>query len=177
MGRVLRPVRWRGRGSRLDRRAQYLDRVVAAAGSRRRHSGDRARNCAAGAGPACGRGGGVVMTMWQLRHRNSALWLAALVHRLSGLALAIFLPVHFLTLGLAISGEARLEGFLRWSDAPLVRLAEGGLVFLLAVHLLGGLRLLTVENLAWHDGQKRLAVIAGVAAALAAVAYLAVIFS
>ncbi len=82
------------------------------------------------------------------------------MHRLSGLALAVFLPLHFLTLGLAIDGEARLEGFLRWSDAPLVKLAEGVLVFLLAVHLLGGLRLLAMENLAWHDGQKRLAVIA-----------------
>ncbi len=58
--------------------------------------------------------------------------MAALVHRLSGLALAIFLPLHFLTLGLAIDGEAQLDGFLRWSDQPLVKLAESGLVFLLA---------------------------------------------
>ena len=65
---------------------------------------------------------------------------------------------------------------LRWSDAPLVKLAEGGLVFLLAVHLLGGLRLLAVENLAWHDGQKRLAMIAGATATVAALAYLAVVF-
>jgi len=70
----------------------------------------------------------------------SLLWIAALVHRLSGLALAIFLPLHFLALGLAIRGEASLETFLRWSDQPLVKLAEGGLIFLLTVHLLGGLR-------------------------------------
>ena len=48
------------------------------------------------------------MTARGLRHRSSVLWIAALVHRLSGLALAIFLPVHFLTLGLAIQGEAHL---------------------------------------------------------------------
>jgi fumarate reductase subunit D len=118
----------------------------------------------------------VARTARRLDHRKDALWLAALVHRLSGLALAVFLPLHFLTLGLAIDGEARLESFLRWSDAPLVKLAEAGLVFLLAVHLLGGLRLLAVENLAWHDGQKRLAVIAGATAAVAALAYLAVVF-
>jgi fumarate reductase subunit D len=118
----------------------------------------------------------VARTARRLDHRKDALWRAALVHRLSGLALAVFLPLHFLTLGLAIDGEARLEGFLRWSDAPLVKLAEGGLVFLLAVHLLGGLRLLAVENLAWHDGQKRLAVIAGSTAVIAAIAYLAVVF-
>lgn len=98
-------------------------------------------------------------------HRSSMLWLAALVHRLSGLALAAFLPLHFLALGLAIEGEAALEGFLRWNDQPLVKLAEGGLVALLAVHLLGGLRLLVVENLSWRDGQQRLALIAAAAAA------------
>jgi fumarate reductase subunit D len=114
----------------------------------------------------------VARTARRLDHRKEALWIAALVHRLSGLALAIFLPLHFLALGLAIDGEAKLEGFLRWSDAPLVKFAEGGLVFLLTVHFLGGLRLLMVENFAWRGGQKHFAVIAGVAAAVAALAYL-----
>jgi fumarate reductase subunit D len=108
----------------------------------------------------------------RLDHRKDALWIAALLHRLSGIALAIFLPLHFLALGLAIDGEAKLESFLRWSDAPLVKLAEGGLVFLLTVHLLGGLRLLMVENFAWRGGQKHFAVTAGAAAGLAALAYL-----
>ena len=54
--------------------------------------------------------------MMRPAHRTNVLgW--ALVHRLSGLALAIFLPLHFLT-RLAIDGEARLESFLRWSDQP-----------------------------------------------------------
>ncbi len=113
------------------------------------------------------------MTAARLAHRNSVLWVAALVHRLSGLALAIFLPLHFLTLGLAISGEARLESFLRWSDAPLVKLAEGGLVFLLLVHMLGGLRLLVLENLDWRDGQKELATIAAAVSAVIAFIFLA----
>ena len=80
-----------------------------------------------------------------------------MVHRLSGLALAIFLPLHFLALGLAIDGEARFENFLRWTDQPLVKLAEIGLMFLFTVHLLGGLRILVIENLDWRDGQKQLA--------------------
>jgi fumarate reductase subunit D len=117
----------------------------------------------------------VARTARRLDHRKEALWLAALVHRLSGLALAVFLPLHFLTLGLAISGEAELERFVRWSDTPAVKLAEAGLVFFLVVHLLGGLRLLAVENLAWHHGQKRLAVIAGAAAAVAGIAYLVMV--
>jgi fumarate reductase subunit D len=111
----------------------------------------------------------------RLDHRKDALWIAALVHRLSGLGLAIFLPLHFLALGLALDGEAKLDGFLRWSEQPLVKFAECGLVFLLTVHLLGGLRLLVVENFAWRGGQKHFAVIASVAAAVTALAYLLVV--
>jgi fumarate reductase subunit D len=108
------------------------------------------------------------VTLRHLRHRQSALWLAALAHRLSGLALAVFLPLHFLTLGLAIRGEAPLESFLRWSDQPLVKLAESALIFLLMLHMLGGLRLLLIENLPWRDGQKQAATIAaGISAAIA----------
>ena len=84
----------------------------------------------------------------------------------------MFLPLHFLTLGLAIEGEARLDSFLRWSDAPAVKVSEAALMFLLAVHALGGLRLLAVENLAWRDGQKRKAMLAAVFAAVVAVAFL-----
>lgn len=116
------------------------------------------------------------MTARLLKHRGSALWLAAMVHRLSGLALAIFLPLHFLALGLAIDGEARLEGFLRWSDQPLVKFAEGGLVFLLSVHLLGGLRVLVIENLGWREGQKQLATLAAAVSAIAAFIFLARVF-
>ena len=110
--------------------------------------------------------------MTRMAHRTGVLWIAALVHRLSGLALAIFLPLHFLALGLAIQGEARLESFLRWSDAPLVKLAESGLVFLLLVHMLGGLRLLAIENLDWRDGQKQLATLAAAVSAVIAFIFL-----
>ena len=64
---------------------------------------------------------------------------------MSGLALALFLPAHFLALGTAIDGEAKLEGFLRWTEQPLVKLAEWILVMLLAAHLAGGLRLARVR--------------------------------
>ena len=105
-------------------------------------------------------------------HRGSALWMAALVHRLSGLALSIILPLHFLALGLAIDGEARLDGFLRWCDAPAVKLAEGGLIFLFALHLLGGLRVLVIENLPWRDGQKETATVIAALSAVIALLFL-----
>ncbi len=106
-------------------------------------------------------------------HRQSSLWIAALVHRLSGIALACFLPLHFLALGLAIEGESRLDGFLAWTEQPVVKLAESGLVFLLTIHLLGGLRILYVEAIGWRPVQKVLAVAIVIAAAVLAFIFLA----
>jgi fumarate reductase subunit D len=111
-----------------------------------------------------------------VKHRNNALWIAAMIHRLSGLALAIFLPLHFLALGLAIDGEAKLESFLRWTEQPWVKFSESGLVFLLTVHLLGGLRVMVIENLDWHDGQKQLATLAAAVSAIVAFIFLARVF-
>jgi fumarate reductase subunit D len=108
--------------------------------------------------------------------RGSTLWIAAMMHRLSGLALAIFLPVHFFVLSLAFHGGARLDGFLRWADQPLVKFAEAGLVFLLTVHLLGGLRVLVIENFDWRDGQKRLATLAAAVSAIVAFVFLVRVF-
>lgn len=88
--------------------------------------------------------------------RHTAYW-AFVVHRTSGVLLALFLPLHFWALGLALHGEVRLETFLRWTDHPLVTIAEVGLVVLLAAHMAGGVRLLVLEFLPWRDWQKALA--------------------
>ena len=106
-------------------------------------------------------------------HRKNLLWLAALLHRLSGLGLAVFLPLHFLALGLALGHEEQFDSLLRWTEAPLVKLSEAVLVFLFAVHALGGMRLLLIENLAWQGRQKLLAAGAVALAALLAAALLA----
>jgi fumarate reductase subunit D len=99
-----------------------------------------------------------------LRPRSHPTYLAFVVHRVSGLLLALFLPLHFWALGSAISGEARLEGFLRWADNPLAKAAETVLVVLLAAHLAGGLRVMALEFLGWRRRQKDMvAVSAGVA--------------
>jgi fumarate reductase subunit D len=88
------------------------------------------------------------------RARNHPNFWAFAVHRGSGLLLALFLPFHFWALGTAISGSARLDNVLAWTSAPLVKLAETGLVVLLAAHLAGGVRLLALEFLAWRRWQK-----------------------
>jgi fumarate reductase subunit D len=73
-------------------------------------------------------------------------FVAAIVHRLSGLALAIFLPAHFLSLGLAFEQDA-FEGLVAWTNQPWVKVSEALLVAALAVHFAGGLRLLAIEFL------------------------------
>ncbi len=83
------------------------------------------------------------------RSRNHAAYWAFLVHRISGVALTLFLPLHFWALGNALQGETKLESFLRWSDQPLVKCAETFLVLLLAAHMMGGVRLLMLEFMAW----------------------------
>jgi fumarate reductase subunit D len=101
------------------------------------------------------------------RARNHPAWWAFLVHRLSGIALAAFLPLHFLVLGQALEGEAALDAFLRWTDQPLVKASEWGIVVALAAHGAGGLRLLALEFLPWRDWQEALlAVAAGVTLAV-----------
>jgi fumarate reductase subunit D len=105
-------------------------------------------------------------------HRKQPLYLAFLLHRLSGLGLALFLPFHFYVLGLALEGNAALDRFLHWSELPLVKFAEFGLVFLLALHFFGGLRLLALENLPWSKRQKNYAAVALAAAFFVACGYL-----
>ena len=102
--------------------------------------------------------------------KHPAYW-AFVVHRVSGVALALFLPLHFWALAQALQGEARLESFLRWSDQPLVKFAEVALVVLLAAHMAGGLRLLAVEFLRWRDWQKSLLAAAAAVSVAAGLAF------
>ena len=105
-------------------------------------------------------------------HRRQALWGFAIVHRVSGLLLGLFLPIHFCVLALSLNGIETLDAFLTWTASPVVKAAETILVFLLAVHFLGGLRLLALEMLPWRDGQKALAAYAAGVSLLVACLFL-----
>ncbi len=96
------------------------------------------------------------------RHHSSrgSAYLAFIVHRVSGLALALFLPFHFWALSRALTSEVELDGFLRWTNNPLVKTAEWGLVLLLAAHAGGGIRLLALELLPWREWQGSLLAVA-----------------
>ena len=104
-------------------------------------------------------------------HRAHPLWFAFLLHRVSGLLLALFLPVHFLLLSTALTAPESFDGAIAWTNQPLAKAAEFGLVFLLATHLFGGLRLLVLELTPWQPWQKGWA-----AAAVAAGAGVALLF-
>ena len=106
------------------------------------------------------------------RARNHPAYWAFIVHRASGLLLALFLPLHFWALGQALHGAAQLDGFLLWTEHPLVKFAETGLVLLLAAHMTGGLRLLALEFLEWREWQKTLLAAAAGAALVAGLAFL-----
>ena len=88
-------------------------------------------------------------------HRHASYW-AFVVHRVSGVALAAFLPLHFWALGRALDGAAALDRFLVLTDAPLVKLSEWVLVVLLASHLAAGLRVMLIEFGAWSGLRKDL---------------------
>ncbi len=105
-------------------------------------------------------------------HRQHPLWFAFALHRASGLGLALFLPAHFYVLSLALTAPAALDGFLHWTQAPLLKLSEFGLMFLLAVHMFGGLRLLALEFLPWSARQKTYAAAATAASVLVAALFL-----
>jgi fumarate reductase subunit D len=88
--------------------------------------------------------------MIRASHRQPG-FLAALLHRLSGLALAIFLPVHFLALATALGGADALDKFLTITRNPVVKTAELALVLSLAIHMTLGLRVLAVEFLPMRE--------------------------
>ena len=86
--------------------------------------------------------------------RNSHLrpgFLAAMLHRLSGIALAIFLPMHFVALGTALNGADSLQSFLGVTHNSFVRIAECGLVIALGLHMALGIRVLAIEFFAARE--------------------------
>jgi len=112
------------------------------------------------------------MTASGWRNRGHSAYWAFVVHRVSGLALALFLPVHFVALAQAIRGPGELDAFLAWTRTPWVVLSEIAIVFALAAHLTGGVRLLFIEFVGWKsEAQKAAIAVAGGLAAFCAIAF------
>jgi len=109
--------------------------------------------------------------MMRASHRQRG-FVAAMLHRLSGIALAMFLPLHFLALATALNGAGTLESFLAITRQPVVAVLEWAIVVALAVHLTLGLRVLAVE---FFDFREK--TLAALSLCLAAVFAIGVIFA
>lgn len=72
---------------------------------------------------------------------------AALGHRLSGIALIIFLPLHLAVFGESLKSGAALERSLAITALPWVKLMAWSLLALLIIHLSFGIRILLIEFL------------------------------
>lgn len=105
------------------------------------------------------------------RARGHPGWWAFLVHRVSGLLLALFLPLHLLALSQSLRGAAALDGFLRWADQPLFKFAEWGLAILLTAHMVGGIRLLLLEFAPWQGMRKGMIKLTMLASMLMAIVF------
>jgi fumarate reductase subunit D len=100
-------------------------------------------------------------------------FVAAMLHRVSGIALAIFLPLHFLALATALNGANALDSFLAVTRQPIVAFLEWGIVLALALHMTLGLRVLAVEFFDFRE--KTIAALSLCVAAVVAVGFLFVL--
>ena len=107
--------------------------------------------------------------MMRASHRQRG-FVAAMVHRLAGIVLAIFLPLHFLALATALNGAKAMDSFLAVTRQPLVEFAEVGIVIALAAHMTLGLRVLAIEFFDFRE--KTLAVLSACVAAVCVVGFI-----
>ncbi len=98
-----------------------------------------------------------------MRDRPGAGFLAFIVHRGTGIVLALFILPHLYILYF-LGDPARYEAIRRFCSRPLARLSEAGLLGLVLAHGLNGIRIMLLEAGAPSRIQKtlfRAAVIAG----------------
>ena len=155
LGRVLRRLRGRLRGACADRAAQHRARVVGLGASAALWAARALRPAAAGHGPARGLGGG--RRGRRCRHDHDAAAATAARATPSGLLGVPRAPPlgprarRFscrCTSGRwarRCTARRRWTASCAWPTSRLFKLAEWGLVVLLAAHLAGGVRLLLLE--------------------------------
>jgi len=88
------------------------------------------------------------------RARSHLSYFMYIAHRYSGLLLACFLPIHFFILSQSLYGANELDHYLKLTDFWAIKVGEWGLVTLLTIHLVGGVRLLMIEFGTWHGLRK-----------------------
>ncbi len=97
-----------------------------------------------------------------------------LLHRLTGVALAVYLIPHFISINSSRQGPEAFDATLATFTAPLYRAAELLLIMTVAFHTLNGLRTIAIDFFDLSHSQKLLfwLVIGVCAAVLVAVSFL-----
>jgi len=76
--------------------------------------------------------------------RGLGMW-AFWLHRLSGLAIAFYLLMHILVISTVVGGTGNFDEAMTFLKAPLFVLLEMGLVAIILVHGLNGLRIVLLD--------------------------------
>ncbi len=78
------------------------------------------------------------------------------LHRITGVALAIYLLPHIVTINSARGGREALDAALGWYAGPLIAATEYLLVLAVAFHMFNGLRIIAVDFFDLSHRQKAL---------------------
>ena len=97
--------------------------------------------------------GYVRRTLLPLVNAGTVAWL---LHRMTGVALALYLVPHFVSINAARGGPAALDAELRGFAGPLFAVAEWLLIGAVAFHALNGLRLIALDAFDLSGRQKLL---------------------
>ena len=76
--------------------------------------------------------------------RGLGMW-AFWLHRLSGLAIALYLLMHILVISTVVGGTGNFNEAMKFLKAPIFVLLEMGLVAVILVHGLNGLRIVLFD--------------------------------
>jgi succinate dehydrogenase / fumarate reductase cytochrome b subunit len=90
------------------------------------------------------------------------------LHRITGVALAVYLLPHFISINSARGGREAFDAALGWYTGPLIAASEFVLVLAVAFHMFNGIRIIAVDFFDLSHRQKVLfwLVMAGCAAVL-----------
>ena len=89
------------------------------------------------------------------RYRVRTGMFAWMAHRLSGIALVVYLAMHIWGLR-AMTDRAAYNELIASYHAPLFKIGEFLLLAAVAYHAMNGLRIVLIDFLGWSPNQKRL---------------------
>ena len=82
--------------------------------------------------------------------------IAWLLHRLTGVALFLYLITHFISIGRSRQGNLVFDTLLESYRQPLFRIVEGLIIMAVAYHLFNGLRIIAIDFFSLSHKQKLL---------------------